>query len=83
MPTLTLDVPPDVFSALRCSPEEFVEAMRLAAAMHWYGSGVVSQEKAAHIAGLDRTSFLDALAKERRDVFIVDMRDLKKEFQRA
>ena len=29
--------------------------MRLAAAIHWYGRGEISQERAAGIAGLDRT----------------------------
>ncbi len=83
MTTLTLEVPVDVFSSLRRSPEEFAEAMRLAAAMHWYSSGVVSQEKAARIAGLDRAGFLDALAREGRDVFLVDMRDLAREVDRG
>jgi hypothetical protein len=48
----------DVFAALRRSPEEFVRELRLAAAIHWYECGEISQEKAAAIAGLDRTDFL-------------------------
>ena len=53
MTTVTLELPEDVFSALRCSPEEFCREMRLAAAIHWYEHGEMSQEKAARIAGLD------------------------------
>ena len=53
--------------------------MRLAAAIHWYGRGEIPQEKAAHVAGLDRTSFLLALARERADAFVVDIGDLKRE----
>ena len=36
MTKITLDLPPDVFSALRRSPEEFGRELRLAAAAHWY-----------------------------------------------
>lgn len=48
----------DVLSALRRSPNEFARDMRLAAAIHWYKRGEISQEKAALVAGLDRTDFL-------------------------
>lgn len=83
MPTVTLNLPEDVFSALRRSPEEFVKELRLAAAIHWYTKGEVSQEKAAHIAGLDRTDFLLALAREKADAFHVDFDDLKRELDRG
>jgi predicted HTH domain antitoxin len=83
MRTVTLDLPEDVFSALRRSPDEFVRELRLAAAIHWYERGVISQEKAAHIAGLDRTNFLLALAREQEDVFLVDFNDLKRELDRG
>ena len=38
--------------------------MRLAAAIHWFKRGEISQEKAAQVAGLDRTDFLLALARK-------------------
>jgi predicted HTH domain antitoxin len=41
--------------------------------------GRVSQEVAAEIAGLDRTNFLLALAKEGKDSFHVDFEDLDRE----
>jgi len=82
MVTLTLNLPEDVFSALRRSPEEFMKELRFAAAAHWYSRGEISQEKAAHIAGLDRTDFLLALAREGLDVFAVDIEDLKEEIAR-
>lgn len=53
--------------------------MRLAAAMHWYERGAISQERAAEIAGLDRTDFLVALAREGVDAFIVDLHSLRTE----
>ena len=73
MTTVTLDLPDDVFSALRRSPQDFGREMRLAAAVHWHQRGEVSQEKAAQIAGLNRAAFLAALAREQVDVFQVDL----------
>ncbi|MEJ7712924.1 MAG: UPF0175 family protein [Pyrinomonadaceae bacterium] len=57
--------------------------MQLAAAIHWYERGEISQEKAASIAGLDRTDFLLALAREGAEAFVVDFSDLEKEIQRG
>lgn len=83
MMEITLQLPEEVFSALRRSPQEFAREMRLAAAIHWYARGEISQEKAAEIAGLDRTDFLRALAREQENVFVVDIEDLKREIERA
>ena len=83
MSTVTLELPEEAFSALRRTPEEFANELRLAAAIHWYGRGIVSQEKAAAIAGLDRTDFLMALAREQSDVFTVSIDELKQELDRA
>jgi predicted HTH domain antitoxin len=66
MTTLTLELPEEVFSALRRSPEEFGRELRLAAAIHWYQCGQISQEKAAQVAGLDRTDLLDGSGPRRR-----------------
>jgi predicted HTH domain antitoxin len=82
MSQVLLEFSDDVFSSLRRNPEEFGQALRLAAATHWYTKGIVSQEKAAQIAGLDRTDFLLALAQEQVDVFSVDMEDLKQALNR-
>lgn len=83
MAKVTLELPEEVFSALHCSPEEFAREMRLAAAIHWYERGDISQEKAAHIAGLDRADFLAALAREKANAFVVDFNDLKRELERG
>jgi predicted HTH domain antitoxin len=79
MATVTFELPEGAFSALRRSPDEFVKELRLAAASHWYQRGLISQEKAAEIAGLDRTDFLLALARMGVDAFQVDLDDLKRE----
>lgn len=73
----------EVLSAVRRSPDEFTTEMRLAAAIHWYKCGEISQEKAAQVAGLNRTDFLLALAQEGEDAFVVDFADLKRELQRG
>jgi predicted HTH domain antitoxin len=83
MPRVTLELPEEVFSALRRTPEEFARDLRLAAAIHWYERGEVSQEKAVRIAGMDRTDFLAALAREGANAFVVDFDDLKRELERG
>ena len=83
IPSVSFDLPVEIFSALRRPPDEFVHAMRLAAAIHWYERGEISQEKAAHIAGLDRTDFLLALAREQENAFVVNLNDLKRELDRG
>lgn len=83
MTRVNLDLPEEVFSARRLTPDDFVRDMRLAAAIYWYQKGEVSQEKAAQIAGLNRRDFLEALAREQVDVFTVNFDDLQKELNRG
>jgi len=52
----------DILPALRKTPEEFASDLRLLAAAKWYEMGVVSQEKAAEIAGMNRLDFLLAIS---------------------
>jgi predicted HTH domain antitoxin len=53
----------NIFSALRQDPDQFVPELRLAAAVKWYELGMVSQSKAAEIAGLSRSDFVAALSR--------------------
>jgi predicted HTH domain antitoxin len=53
----------DVLPALHKSPQEFASEMRLSAAAKWYELGLVSQEKAAEIAGMKRLDFLLAISR--------------------
>ena len=61
--TIRLTLPLGVFSALRKTPEEFSTDLRLTAAVKWYEMGIVSQERAAEVAGMHREDFLLALAR--------------------
>jgi len=56
-----MELPRTVLSALRKEPASFVADMRIAAAVKWYELEMVSQAKAAEIAGLSRADFLLAL----------------------
>ena len=58
---VTMELPRTVLSALRKEPASFVADMRIAAAVKWYELEMVSQAKAAEIAGLSRADFLLAL----------------------
>lgn len=79
MATVTLELPDEVYEALRRSPSEVQKDLRLAAAIRWYSQGLISQERAAMVAGLDRTDFLMALAREGVDAFAVDIDQLARE----
>ena len=58
---VTMEIPRAVLSALRKEPASFVADMRIAAAVKWYELEMVSQAKAAEIAGLSRAEFVRAL----------------------
>ncbi len=61
MTDLTVQLPESAFAALRKDPDEIASEMRIAAAVKWYELGMISQEKAAEIAGLSRAKFISAL----------------------
>lgn len=63
MVRLTIDLPEGALAGLRKDPSAFARELRLAAAVKWYELKVVSQERAAEIAGLSRGEFLDALGR--------------------
>ena len=69
---VSLELPQSVFSALRQDPEQFVAELRLAGAVKWYEMQIVSQGKAAEVAGLSRGEFLTALARFGVSPFQVD-----------
>jgi predicted HTH domain antitoxin len=60
---VSIELPRDILSALKQDPDGFVREMRLVAAVKWYELQHVTQAKAAEIAGLSRSEFLNALAR--------------------
>ena len=83
MTAINVEFAEDVFAALRKSPQEVERDVRLAAAMVWYARGVISQNKAAQIAGVSRAELIDALATSRIPVIQVTPEDLEAEVSRA
>lgn len=79
MTTLSIDMPQGAFSALRRSPPELATEIRIAAAVQWYAEQVISQEKAAEIAGLSRVEFLDELQRRNVSAFQESFEDLVRE----
>ncbi len=62
---LEMNLPESAFSALRLAPAQFVQEMRLAAALKWYEAEMLSQSKAAEVAGVSREAFLLAAGRFR------------------
>ncbi len=79
---LKLDIPEGAFSALRKNPSEFANELRLAASVKWYEMGIISQEKAAEIAGLSRTEFIFSLGKFGVSPFQYTIEEIKEELSR-
>lgn len=79
---ITIDLPEGVFSALRSSPNTFVKEIRVAAAVKWYEMEMISQSKAAEIAGVSRHEFLEALSRFKVSPFQVSPEELVEELGR-
>lgn len=79
MKNLSIQLPETVFSALRRSPDEFVQEMRIAAAVKWYELGEISQNKAAEIAGITRSEFINALSRYKVDFMQYTAQELAEE----
>lgn len=79
---ISIELPEGAFCALRISPENFVQEMRLAAAVKWYEVGMISQSKAAEIAGVSRQKFLEALSRFNVSPFQETPEELAQELMR-
>ena len=73
----------DIFTTLRKAPEEVAGEIRLASALLWYSRGLVSQGKAAEIAGMSRSEFIDALGESEISANQETVEDLDEALARA
>lgn len=83
MTNITLNLPETAFSALRKTPDEFAQEMRIAASVKWYELEQISQGKAAEIAGLTRAEFIQALSRYKVSPFQYTKADLERELGHA
>ena len=60
---IAFDIQEGALSSVRQDPETFARELRIAAAVKWYEMQRVSQGRAAEIAGLSRSEFIDALGR--------------------
>ncbi len=67
--SVSVEIPVTTDAALGDTPDEFVSELRIAAAVKWYELGRLSQGKAAEVAGLLRSAFIDALSLYRASPF--------------
>ena len=81
MQTISVEIPATTFAALGESPDEFVNEMRIAAAVKWYELGRLSQGKAAEVAGLTRSAFIDALARFKVSPIQITPEELTRELE--
>lgn len=79
MVSISIQLPETVFSALRKNPDEFVQEMRIAAAVKWYEVGQISQKKAAEVAGITRAEFINALFRYQVDFMQYTAEELAEE----
>jgi len=70
-----------VLPALQKSPQEFASEIRLVATAKWYELRLVSQEKAAEIAGMNRLNFLLAISRLGVSPFQYTAEDVLKEVE--
>ena len=60
---MEIDLADDVLLGMQKDDRAMAAELRLAAAVKWYECGILSQEKAAAVAGLSRAEFLANLAR--------------------
>jgi predicted HTH domain antitoxin len=60
---MTIEIPEGALASLREDPVTFVRELRIAAAVKWYEMKRISQGRAAEIAGVSRSDFIEDLGR--------------------
>ncbi|RME47890.1 MAG: UPF0175 family protein [Caldilineae bacterium] len=81
MKKITLTYPDDFELAVHLTPEELDAQIRLMAALKMFELGKVSSGKAALLAGIPRTEFLEMCGRYRVSVFNYTPEELEAELQ--
>jgi predicted HTH domain antitoxin len=76
---MTIEMPEEALAGMRKDPAGFAREMRLAAAVKWYEMRLVSQGRAAEIAGVSRSEFIDALGRFGVSPFQYDAEEVARE----
>lgn len=77
MATIQVEIPDEVMHAVAETAEGFACALRLAAAMYWYGRSEITMGTAAAIAGTDIRGFLTELSNHKQEIFVQDQDDIR------
>jgi predicted HTH domain antitoxin len=78
-----MTIPDALLEDLAESPEDLGREIRLAAAIHLYSRGLVSQGRGAEIAGLCRWEFIQAIGHAEVPACQVTSEELKEEVERT
>ena len=73
MHRVAVELPCQAVEELDLPADELARAMRIGAAICWYGRSELSQEQAANVAGLSRADFLRACERAGVNVFQPEM----------
>jgi predicted HTH domain antitoxin len=83
MAKVTLHIPDEVLAPLKNDSRDPGDILRLAAAFSLCSRGELSTSQAARLAGLTYAEFLDAAARDRIELYPVDLEELSEEVSRG